>query len=252
MQTSPRGDTPIELLIAHDNEGPEGDHSARGLASYIAHEDGGYHAIFDNVETITTADDLTVVWGAGGVNHRSMHGCFIGFARQTPAEWADTYSLDELDQAAVWFAAKCTQHQIPPRWLTPDQVATPGVKGLCTHGDVSVHYPESQGHTDPGAGFPKDLLLAKIMRHLDPPVFVLRNPQGGAWIAYASGRVDYVNNGKTVHGGMVTPSDAKAFAGRTVKLLELRWYRHLGIKRAGYTIVDTATPPERYVPQGQH
>lgn len=253
MQTAPRGATVIELGVFHDNEGPQENRSAQGLANYLKSIDGGYNDIIDNVDTVHVADDNIVVWGAGGVNQRAIHACFIGYAKQTAAQWADPYSAAEIDRGAAWAAQKSTQHGLPLVHLTPDQVAHGGIKGFCTHGDVSVHYPDSLGHTDPGAAFPMELLLEKARQLIDPPVTSLRDPQGGFWIGFGSGRVDYFNKGVTVHGGMVTPHDRAAFEGRTLRHLELRWYRRFGIRRAGYTIV--AVQPDgttaTYVPQGQ-
>lgn len=83
-----------------------------------------------------------------------------------------------------------------------------------------------------------------------PIVAALANPQGGAWMAQENGVVYFVNNGgATVTGGMVSPADVAAFAGRKVAKLEPRRYGHLGIHH-GYTIV--AQSGEKYVPEGQH
>jgi hypothetical protein len=250
MQTAPRGKQPIELGVFHTNEGPEGKRSARGLAAYLKKIDGGYNDIVDDTETIHVADDDIVVWGAGGVNERAIHLCLIGYASQTAAQWADPYSTAEIDRAAAWAAQKSTQHGLPLVHLTPGQVATAGVKGFCTHGDVSVRHPASEGHTDPGEGFPFSLVMEKARGLVDPPVATLRNPHGGMWIGYGSGRVDFRHKGVTVHGGMVRPADVAAFAGRTLDYLTLRWYRKRLILRPGYTI--HATSGETYIPSGQH
>lgn len=83
----------------------------------------------------------------------------------------------------------------------------------------------------------------------------LQNPNGGWWLGYADGTVDFlppVPHGSPVHGGMVTPIDRTAFGSRTLATLTARSYRSDidGKVHAGFTI--TATSGEKYVPSGQH
>lgn len=81
----------------------------------------------------------------------------------------------------------------------------------------------------------------------------LFNPQTGGWFeGYSDGTVDYLApNGSIVHGGMVSDNDRKAFAGRTLATLELRWYiTKDGKHHAGFT--ERATSNETYVPEAQH
>src|SRR5690348_10603852 len=106
MQTSPRNE-PIDMVVVHVNVGPEVEGGAESLAGYIAHEDGGYHAICDDKQTVITAADNVSVWGAGGVNNRALHVCIIGYADQTAAQWHDPYSMAAIQRAAVWTSGKC-------------------------------------------------------------------------------------------------------------------------------------------------
>lgn len=165
MQSSPRNGASIDKLCVHTNEGPESENGAAGLASYLTRIDGGYHAVFDDQHTVITAGDDRVVWGAGGVNTHGLHGCCIHYSAD---QWTDPYSAGELAQAAAWFAQKCRQYGIPPVRLTPAQVATPGVKGICGHVDVSAVFPASMGHTDPGPNFPWVSFLAQVNAILNP------------------------------------------------------------------------------------
>lgn len=94
----------------------------------------------------------------------------------------------------------------------------------------------------------------KVQPQMQEQLFArLKNPQGGWWEGYADGRVDLLKeHGGIVHGGMVTPEDKQAFAGRTLARLTLRWYRPKGsiTRKAGYTI--HATSGETYQPSPQH
>lgn len=77
----------------------------------------------------------------------------------------------------------------------------------------------------------------------------LHSPDGGWWEAYTNGLVDYLDpKGQIVHGGMTSPADQRAFAGRQIAQLLPRSYG--SPKRHGYTIV--ATSGEKYVPSAQH
>jgi hypothetical protein len=170
MHTEPRAGG-IFKIVLHTNEGPEGENSAQGLATYLLNngpDGGGYQVTFDDHHTITVQPDNVVCWANGGVNHESIDGCIVGYAAQTPAEWDDAFDRGAIEQAAQWFAAKCTQYGIPARRLTPQEVATPGARGICGHGDVTLAgFPGSQGHTDPGPNFPWPKFLARINVILD-------------------------------------------------------------------------------------
>jgi hypothetical protein len=93
----------------------------------------------------------------------------------------------------------------------------------------------------------------KVMPMFSPPLFLvarLRNPDGGWWECYDNGTVDYLPDNSTVvtHGGMISPSDKAAFAGRHAAQLLPRKYGPGG-KKNGFKIV--AQSGEVYVPSGQ-
>lgn len=161
---------PIEKIVVHVNVGPEVENGAQSLLGYLQKIDGGYHAICDDQHTVTAAADNVVVWGAGGMNDRGLHVCMIGFADQTPLQWTDPYSNGAVEQAAQWVAQKCRQYAIPVVRLSPAQVATDGVKGICGHVDVSAVFAASQGHYDPGPNFPWTPFLARVAAIISPPV----------------------------------------------------------------------------------
>lgn len=77
----------------------------------------------------------------------------------------------------------------------------------------------------------------------------LANDQGGTWMLTPLGIVFYAKNGQApIVGGMITPADHAAFAGRTAARLLPRTYGHP--PKPGYIIV--ATSGERYTPSTQH
>lgn len=173
MHTEPRTG-PITKIGVHTNEGPEGENSAAGLAGYLlanGADGGGYQVTFDNRHTIDVQPDSIVCWANGGVNHESIDGCFVGYARQTAAEWDDLFSRGELEQAAQWVAKKCVQYGIPAVRLTPAQLHDPNAKGVFGHCDVTAAgFPNANGHTDPGPNFPWAKFLARVNEIITPPI----------------------------------------------------------------------------------
>lgn len=266
MKTRPRGTAAIEKLVVHTNEGPEDSVGAAGLVGYLRTIDAGYHAVIDNDSTVVAAQDNLIVEGAGGMNTHALHVCLIGRAGQTAQEWEDLYSRGELDQLCAWLAQKARQYQIPIWRLSPPQVASTGTKGICGHADV--HDPRSEGHYDPGPNFPWANVLIRVAALLIPepkvkPMFwphleiaaALSDQQGGFWLARDDGTVLHVDKkGGTIEGGMVSPADRKAFAGRHVQSLVLRYYRPKGkmLKRPGYKILTTDGNKVGYIPSAQH
>ncbi len=156
MNVKPRLGASIDLIVLHD---PEGANTAQELYNYLQHIDAGYHSLCDDTEEIICAHDDQVVEGAGGVNMRSLNLCFVpGRAAWTREQWLQhTPAIKRgAARAAIWSQL----HGIPLVHLTHGQVATPGTKGVCTHGDVSAAgYSASEGHTDPGPNFPMDVFL---------------------------------------------------------------------------------------------
>jgi hypothetical protein len=100
---------------------------------------------------------------------RSLHICFVpGRAAWDRATWlTHTAAIKRGAQRATQWGQL---HGIPMRHLSPAEVATPGVKGICTHGDVTAAgYKASEGHTDPGPNFPMDVFLS-FAQGQAPPV----------------------------------------------------------------------------------
>jgi hypothetical protein len=165
MRMDSRNGSPIDLIVLHD---PEGANTASELYSYLQGIDGGYHSLDDDNQEIIAAPDNVSVWGAGGVNERSLHICFVpGRAAWSRAEWlTHTAAINRgAARAAMWSRL----YGIPAVHLTPAQVASVGTKGVCTHGDVTAAgYTASEGHTDPGSNFPMDVFIAAMQSVLNP------------------------------------------------------------------------------------
>lgn len=158
MKVTSRGGEAINLIVIHD---PEGANTARELYHYLQRIDAGYHVCCDNAEVIIMADDNARLQAAGGVNSRSLNICIVpGRAAWSREQWL--VHLVGIERMGKHIAMWCKLHGIPPRLIDGDQVHN-GEAGICRHKDVSVHYPESEGHTDPGDNFPLDILMQAVL-----------------------------------------------------------------------------------------
>lgn len=157
----------IRLLVCHDMEAPEGPLTAENVARYFAAKDtrmASAHYCVDNNSVVQCVKDSDTAYAAKGANADGLHFELAGYARQTPAEWVDSYSLPMLTLAAALVAAKARAYGIPVRKLTAAEVRA-GKAGICGHGDVTKAYPPGTGHTDPGGQFPWPLFLDLIQKH---------------------------------------------------------------------------------------
>lgn len=169
MHTEPRNGASIDRIYLHTNEGPEQPGGANGLAHYLLNngpDGGGYHAV-DGDTLVRIANDDTIVWGAGGDNTHTLHLVFEGYANQTPAQWADAFSAGELDRAVGQVTAWCKAYNIPAVKFSPGAPGqAPTGRGIGEH--AYDHSPNSEGHTDPGTGFPIDAFIARVAAEVTP------------------------------------------------------------------------------------
>lgn len=170
MKTSVRTGA-IDRIYIHTNEGPESEHGAAALVSYLAHEDGGYNVVVDDNETIVAAADNLATWAEGGDNAHALSVCIIGYASQTAEQWNDPYSHAATLRAAQQVATWCVEYNVPVEWVTPGAPGqAPTGRGIAEHADD--HSPYSQGHTDPGLGFNRDAFIVLVKNIVNPPAVV--------------------------------------------------------------------------------
>ena len=169
MFTEPRTEA-ITKVYLHTNEGPQEPGGARNLQTYLlgnGPDGGGYHVVVDNESVLRCANDDQVTWGEGGDNSDALSLCFVGYAAQTPADWAAPYAAAQLALAVPQVAAWCKAYGIPAVHGAPGAPgAAPTAPGIYLHADD--HDPLSEGHTDPGSGFPIDAFVADVVKALSP------------------------------------------------------------------------------------
>lgn len=158
----------IQLIVIHSGETQEGEDSAIGMGNWFASGKtiGSTHAGVDGgtkePHTVQYVWDSLVAHGAGGGNHQGIHLEQAGRARQSREEWLDDYSRRVIDRAGNVVAQWAIKYNIPLRWLTVAEVRR-GVKGICTHHDITLAFGKST-HTDPGPHYPKDVLLKEAQK----------------------------------------------------------------------------------------
>lgn len=160
-----RGGIVPNLIVVHTSEGSYGPGAAEALKRWMAGPDNvaSYHRVVDTDSCPDLVSEADTAYGAGGVNQRSLHMCVAGRAASIAwGEFSGTAGGHLMaDQVADW----CRRYGIPAVHLTPEQVRD-GAPGICGHGDVSVYHPTSQGHTDPGTGFPWSLFITSVRDRL--------------------------------------------------------------------------------------
>lgn len=145
------------------------DLSAVAMARYQASPaaGGSYHGVIDvNGETARENDDIYIPWAAMyTANRNGYHWCLGGKAAFTREQWLERQK--QLNKLAEVIAAYESHHGIPVIIrFAPDLIA--GRPGVSTHAEASKAWKESD-HTDPGVGFPLDVIVDKVKALKTPP-----------------------------------------------------------------------------------
>lgn len=153
---------PVRVIVIHDMEAAEKDKTAENVARYFQSQQAGgsAHLCVDSDSIVQCVYDNNQAAGANGVNKDGIHIELAGYAKQTEAEWLDTYGLLLLERAADATAQYCLKYGIPPIQLTNEELAAGG-RGIIGHYQASAVYKPNKGHNDPGKGFPWKFFLER-------------------------------------------------------------------------------------------
>lgn len=160
----------VQYVVIHYTAGSEGRQSAENGAAYDARRTDGtsthyFHDQDSTVQCVLTPDRANAALHKGnrlGIQHE-----LCGTA-QSRAQWLDEASDGTLWRAARQVARDCRKYGLPVRRLSVAETRAAWYgptkpKGIVGHVDVTYAYPEDGGdHTDPGTGFPWDVLLERI------------------------------------------------------------------------------------------
>lgn len=156
--SGPRNPAACSLIIVHTNEGPPNG-SVDGLLGFLAQRasQASYTLVVGGDGRIGRSnDDSYVPWAAGSpANERGLHLCFLGYARQSRADWLSRPA--QLAAGARVIRDWSNRYNIPLVKLTGAQMRA-GQRGVGGHNDT-VDAWHSTDHTDPGPGFPWDVVL---------------------------------------------------------------------------------------------
>lgn len=164
--TAGRPDGPPLWIVFHDMEASETLTRAESTAAYFANPSDGrrvsshYCADANSVVQCVDLDDSAWTVGNRQGNNRGINWELAGFARQTRAEWLDSFGLAMFRGIAPLVRSDARRFNIPLRWLTDDEVRAMR-PGLTTHVQLGRVFGGTT-HTDPGPSFPYDAVLQII------------------------------------------------------------------------------------------
>ena len=167
----------VDLVVIHTAEAPEGPATAENLAAWSAGStasQASWHYAVDADSIVQSVREEDIAWHAGPVNGYSIGVEHAGYAKQTPADWADDASIAILDRSAELVADICRRYAIPIVRITSDDLKAGRRNGICGHVDVTKGLTGGKGHTDPGPFFPWPWYLERVRAHaeqqIDTPV----------------------------------------------------------------------------------
>lgn len=158
---------PTQLLVLHSGECPLAGGYAKSLTLWAAtvyplDPIASWQWFIDPLHIVAFIPPELGAWHASEANNLSEGFEQAGYARYTREQWLTPDGRTQMESLAWLMAQRALANSIPARWLTTAEVtaATNGnrsIKGLCFHRQID---PETR--TDPGNGYPADLLLERI------------------------------------------------------------------------------------------
>lgn len=168
----PVSGVPTQLLVLHSAECPLAGGYAQSLTEwassvYPAAPIASWQRFIDPLVRLRFIPDELGAWHASEANPLSIGWEQAGYARFSRAEWLTPDGKAQLELLAYDMAEVAVRDGIPARWLTDwevRQVLDQGnrqIKGFCLHRQID---PETR--TDPGDGYPYDLLMERIKAYM--------------------------------------------------------------------------------------
>ena len=186
---------PTQLLVLHSAECPLQAGFAKSLTEwasppYPAAPEASWHRFIDPVHRVRFVPDELGAWHASEANNLSIGWEQAGYARYSRDQWLTADGRTQLDMLALDMAEVAVRDGIPARWLSTAEVravldsGNRSIKGFCTHRQID---PETR--TDPGDGYPYDLLMERIIYFINggQPAITEENdmtPEQAAQLAY--------------------------------------------------------------------
>lgn len=159
---------PTQLLVLHSAESPLRGGYAQSLTNWANGPgvEASWQWFVDPIAIVSMVDPQHSAWHATWANSLSEGFEQAGYARFSYAEWTTAEGMKQMDNLAWLMADRCKANGIPARWLTTAEVnairaGNRSIKGICTHAQV-----DPASRTDPGGGYPYDMLMGKIHEYM--------------------------------------------------------------------------------------
>lgn len=157
-----------QMLVVHSAETPlQAGYATSVTRNWLNRADveASINAFFGPDTTVRSVHTDYAAWHATWANALSVGYEFTGYAALNRAQWLTDAGRNMLDRAGREMAADAKIYGIPLRWLTTAEVnaianGNQSIKGLATHRQI-----DPVNRTDPGDGFPYDVLLDNIRRY---------------------------------------------------------------------------------------
>lgn len=168
-----RPESEIHYIVIHDGEAPSPTGAAEGMGRWFENpkSGGSTHFGVDNDSTQQYLSLEAISWGAPPLNQHGVHIECAGKASLTRAQWLKTYG--PMLERVGWLIADLHKRLgIPIKVLTVSELKAAGAHpskdaGIVTHAAVSRVFHKTT-HTDPGPGFPMDVVIAHALRYAKP------------------------------------------------------------------------------------
>lgn len=156
----------IKRIYIHTFEGRDLDAIAMAKYQLSPAAGGSYHIVIDvNGMTARENDDDYIPWSAGPkANRDGIHISLAGKAAFSREQWLARPK--QLDKLADVVAAYCKAYGVPAIYRNAADLKADRW-GISTHVDAALAWRETD-HTDPGKGFPMDVLVDKVNALLHP------------------------------------------------------------------------------------
>jgi hypothetical protein len=215
---STRGGAKVRLVVIHTAEGAR---TAAELGAYFAKASvqASSHVGIDDGAIEQYVDYGQEAWTVRSGNPISDNAELCGFAAWTRDQWL-TQHQGMLRLAATWIRDRCTAHGIPIRKLTPAQVAA-GQAGVCGHVDWTLGMHDGT-HTDPGPGFPWDVVIAMATGTTSPTATA---PEGDDAVVTPIELTYYDDNWKVDPNGLNFRASVPAEVANNSAVISRAWVR---------------------------
>lgn len=164
---------PTQLLVLHSGESPLRGGYAQSLTQWAntplnqGGPEASWHWFVDPIAIVSMVNPIYAAWHASEANSISEGFEQAGYARFSRAEWTTAEGMKQLDNLAWIMAQRALANNIPAVWLTTDQIEAATKRGNRTVKGFALHRQiDPETRTDPGNGYPYDLLMDRIKAYM--------------------------------------------------------------------------------------